>query len=65
MWEWRSRLVAKFHESLEAVMSQLGIQSQKVTTQPMWWCAARTTTLFSHFRPREARAKMAVSSKPE
>jgi hypothetical protein len=29
MWEWRSRLVAKFHESLEAVMSQLGIQSQK------------------------------------
>jgi hypothetical protein len=36
-----------------------------VTTQSVWWCAARATTLFNHFRPRFARAEMVVLSQPE
>jgi hypothetical protein len=36
-----------------------------VTTQPVWWRAARTTTLCRRFSPRFARAETAVLSKPE
>jgi hypothetical protein len=31
----------------------------------VWWRAARATTLYSRFSPREARAETAVLSQPE
>jgi hypothetical protein len=49
-----------FDDAVGSILSRHTFFLPLVTTQPVWWRTARTTTPCSHFSPRFARAEMEV-----